>query len=47
MSIEFIDAVKLKEMILSATQFLDKHKQAVNTLNVFPVPDGIQGLICI
>ena len=43
MSIEFIDAVKLKEMILSATQFLDKHKQAVNTLNVFPVPDGDTG----
>jgi DAK2 domain fusion protein YloV len=43
LSIEFIDAVKLKEMILSATQFLDKHKQAVNTLNVFPVPDGDTG----
>ena len=43
MSIEFIDAVKLKEMILSATQFLDKHKQAINALNVFPVPDGDTG----
>ncbi|MFO7294823.1 MAG: DAK2 domain-containing protein [Caldicoprobacter sp.] len=40
---EFIDAAKLKEMILSATQFLDKHKQAVNALNVFPVPDGDTG----
>ncbi len=43
MSMEFIDAVKLKEMILSATQFLDKHKQAINALNVFPVPDGDTG----
>nr|WP_204487364.1 DAK2 domain-containing protein [Caldicoprobacter guelmensis] len=33
----------MKEMILSATQFLDKHKQAVNALNVFPVPDGDTG----
>ena len=43
MKCEFIDAAKLKEMILSATQFLDKHKQAVNALNVFPVPDGDTG----
>ncbi len=43
MKCEFIGAAKLKEMILSATQFLDKHKQAVNALNVFPVPDGDTG----
>ena len=43
MKCEFIDASKLREMILSATQFLDKHKQAVNALNVFPVPDGDTG----
>lgn len=38
-----IDGAKLKLMFLSATQFLEKNKQAVNELNVFPVPDGDTG----
>ncbi len=40
---EYIDGTKLKEMVFSATQFLEKHKQAINALNVFPVPDGDTG----
>lgn len=40
---ELINGIKLTEMIVSGTQFLEKNKQAVNALNVFPVPDGDTG----
>lgn len=42
-SIEFIDGIKLREMFFAAAQFLEKNKQAINALNVFPVPDGDTG----
>ncbi|MDD3612584.1 MAG: DAK2 domain-containing protein [Eubacteriales bacterium] len=33
----------LKQMLLSAAQFLEDNKETVNALNVFPVPDGDTG----
>ncbi len=38
-----IDGAALKIMFLSGTQYLETHKQAINALNVFPVPDGDTG----
>ena len=43
MNREYIDGIKLREMFLAAAQYLEKNKQAVNALNVFPVPDGDTG----
>lgn len=43
MSQEILDGAKLKLMFLSAAQFLETNKEAVNLLNVFPVPDGDTG----
>lgn len=38
-----IDGARLKQMLLSAAQFLEDNKETVNALNVFPVPDGDTG----
>ena len=43
MSQNYLDGAKLKLMLLSAAQFLETNKEAVNSLNVFPVPDGDTG----
>jgi len=43
LEIEYIDGPLLKKMILSGAQFLEKNKDIVNSLNVFPVPDGDTG----
>ncbi|MGE5672760.1 MAG: DAK2 domain-containing protein [Mycobacterium leprae] len=43
MSYQTIDGKLLKEMILSAARTLEANKDAVNALNVFPVPDGDTG----
>ncbi|HZJ57816.1 MAG TPA: DAK2 domain-containing protein [Clostridia bacterium] len=43
MDIEYIDGIKLREMFWAAAQFLEKNKQTLNALNVFPVPDGDTG----
>ena len=40
---EFIDAAAFKEMILCADTALQARIQAINDLNVFPVPDGDTG----
>jgi hypothetical protein len=40
---ENIDGIMLKQAFIGATNFLDKNKEEVNTLNVFPVPDGDTG----
>jgi uncharacterized protein len=40
---EFISGAELKTMFISAAANVDKHKQAINDLNVFPVPDGDTG----
>ncbi len=39
----YIDAVAFKEMILCANAALHANVQAINDLNVFPVPDGDTG----
>jgi len=43
LSNQAIDGKMLKEMILRAARTLDSNKDAVNALNVFPVPDGDTG----
>ncbi len=40
---EYIDAAAFKEMILCADAALHANMQAINDLNVFPVPDGDTG----
>jgi len=40
---DYIDGAKLKEMFYSSSKLLEKNKQKVNSLNVFPVPDGDTG----
>ena len=40
---DFIDAAAFKEMILCADAALQANIQAINDLNVFPVPDGDTG----
>jgi DAK2 domain fusion protein YloV len=37
------DGQDLKRMLATATAWLEKHAVAINTLNVFPVPDGDTG----
>ncbi len=39
-----IDASQLKELILAASDWVDKNKEILNRLNVFPVPDGDTGI---
>ncbi len=43
MKINRIDASMLKNMFLSGAKRLDKNKEYINELNVFPVPDGDTG----
>ncbi len=38
-----IDGASLRKMILSAAASVENHKQQINELNVFPVPDGDTG----
>ena len=40
---DYIDAAAFKEMILCADAALHRNIQAINDLNVFPVPDGDTG----
>lgn len=40
---EYIDGPLLKKMFIGATSFLEKNKEILNSLNVFPVPDGDTG----
>ncbi|PHS32036.1 MAG: dihydroxyacetone kinase [Alkaliphilus sp.] len=43
MIVEFIDGSLFKEMILQGAHSLEKNKELINSLNVFPVPDGDTG----
>ena len=43
MSMNHIDAGKLKELFLAAADNLEANKEEINELNVFPVPDGDTG----
>ena len=38
-----INGADFRRMILSAAASIETHKQAINELNVFPVPDGDTG----
>jgi len=38
-----IDASTLREMVIAGAALLEKNREAVNALNVFPVPDGDTG----
>lgn len=43
MNLTFIDGTMLKKAFIAAANFLEKNKEEVNSLNVFPVPDGDTG----
>jgi uncharacterized protein len=43
MSVKIIDGHLLRKMIVAGANKLNKHKQIINELNVFPVPDGDTG----
>ena len=43
MLIKYIDNVKFKKMLLGAAVNLENNKTIVDSLNVFPVPDGDTG----
>jgi len=43
LAIKTIDGLTLKEMFTSGAAMLEKNRQAVDALNVFPVPDGDTG----
>ena len=38
-----IDGLLLRDMIMAGTALLEKNREAVDALNVFPVPDGDTG----
>jgi len=39
----YISGLMLRDMLISAANTLESHKQEINELNVFPVPDGDTG----
>ena len=41
--ITYVDAVMMREMVIAGAALLEKNRDAVNALNVFPVPDGDAG----
>lgn len=43
MKIQYIDGNMLKKLFFGAANCLERNKEAVNALNVFPVPDGDTG----
>ena len=43
MSLDFIDGLKLKSLLEIGVETLFEHKEEVDDLNVFPVPDGDTG----
>lgn len=43
MKIEIIDGDQLKKALIAGSGLLEKNKEEVNSLNVFPVPDGDTG----
>lgn len=40
---QYLDAASFRDMILCASAALERNKQQINELNVFPVPDGDTG----
>ena len=43
MKLKHIDGALLKEMIINGALLLERYKEDINALNVFPVPDGDTG----
>ena len=43
MSQQAIDGLLLKEMIIAGANLLEHNREAIDALNVFPVPDGDTG----
>jgi len=43
LKIEILDGAMLKKALVGAAKFLEDNKEEVNSLNVFPVPDGDTG----
>ena len=43
MNIKIIDGNMLRKMIIAGANELNRHRQAIDALNVFPVPDGDTG----
>ncbi|MBQ2991343.1 MAG: DAK2 domain-containing protein [Clostridia bacterium] len=43
MSQQVIDGLLLKEMVIAGANLLEKNREAIDALNVFPVPDGDTG----
>lgn len=43
MQIQSISGLLLRDMLITAANALESHKQEINELNVFPVPDGDTG----
>jgi uncharacterized protein len=41
--ISVFDGQDLKKAVLAGAAWLEKHREAINALNVFPVPDGDPG----
>ena len=41
--ISVFDGQDLKKALLAGTAWLEEHREAINALNVFPVPDGDTG----
>src|SRR5436305_14819175 len=41
--ISVFDGQDLKKAILAGAAYLEEHREAINALNVFPVPDGDTG----
>ena len=38
-----IDGILLRDMVVTGAALLEKNREAVDALNVFPVPDGDTG----
>lgn len=43
-SIELVRGAELRASLAAAADWLDRHREAIDALNVFPVPDGDTGL---
>ncbi len=43
MSQQSIDGLLLKEMVIAGANLLEQNREAIDALNVFPVPDGDTG----
>ena len=43
MAIKYLDAKRLKIMLIGGGKWVIKHEELLNDLNVYPVPDGDTG----